>query len=64
MADPDLQIRGVPGHPDPDIRGEGTRRKKKKIGSALRASLWSKIRAPGPSPGSATVLSMFYIQKM
>ena len=23
VVDPDLQIRGVPGHPDPDIRGGG-----------------------------------------
>ena len=23
MADPDLQIRGGPGHPDPEIRGGG-----------------------------------------
>ena len=29
VADPDLQIRGVPGDPDPDIRGAGSSLKKK-----------------------------------
>ena len=28
VADPDLQIRGGPGHPDPEIRGEGLVSKK------------------------------------
>ena len=37
---------GVPGHPDPEIRKEGTRSKKKtKKVSALRASVWSKNNA-------------------
>ena len=47
MADPDLQIRGERGvgacHPHPDISGGGGRGSvsKKKIFSALRASVWS-----------------------
>ena len=28
VADPDLQIRGEPGHPDPDITGGGNGLKK------------------------------------
>ena len=50
VTDPDLQIRGggVGGggsHPDPEIRGGGAGPGlKKKLFSALRASLWSKIR--------------------
>ena len=35
---PDLQIRGESGHPDPEIKGGGA---KKKIVSALWASVWS-----------------------
>ena len=57
MADLDLQIRGVPGHPNPDIRGGAV---SKKIFLALWASVWSKNMGgggaglPGPSPGSIT----------
>ena len=44
VTDPDLQIGGGGGgHPDPEIRGGGPGLKKK-LFSALRASLWSKIR--------------------
>ena len=55
MVDPDVQIRGGgggAGHPDPEIRG-GTSLKKK-IFSALWASVWSKNKNVGPCPGSAT----------
>ena len=56
VADPDPQIRWGGGHPDPEIRG-GQSLKKKRI-SALRASVWSKNKVrrgpPGPSPVSAT----------
>ena len=57
VADPDLQIRKgrVPGHPDPDIRGDPGSPKNYFL--ALRASVWSKnMEGPGPlgpSPGSA-----------
>ena len=53
MEDPDLQIRGGGGHPDPEIRGTVS----KNIFSTLRASVLSKNKGggpPGPSPGSAT----------
>ena len=59
MADPDLQIRGRGGHPDPEIRGD---RSQKKFFSALWTSFWSKNMggrgggAPGPYPGSTTEL--------
>ena len=64
MADPDLQIRGSGeggerggGHPDPEIRGKGT----------LQASVvWSKNKGgsgpPGPSPGFATVLFLYFCE--
>ena len=46
MADPDLQIREGPGHPDPEIRrGAGLQ----KNFSALRALVWSNNR-PGSLP--------------
>ena len=32
VADPDLQIREGPSHPDPEIRGGGRQSPKKKIG--------------------------------
>ena len=49
MVDPDLQIRGGPGHPDPEIRegrggGGGV---VSKIFSALRPSVWSKNKREG-----------------
>ena len=40
LADPDLQIREGPGHPDPEIREIG--QSKKNFFSALRATDWSK----------------------
>ena len=40
MADPDLQIKGEPGQPDPEIR----RSVLKNFFSALQASVWSKIK--------------------
>ena len=60
MVDPDLQIRGLGGvgwggHPHPEIRQAGL--KKKKFFLALQASVWSKnkrgtraIRAPPLDP--------------
>ena len=45
VVDPDLQIRGVPGHPDPDIRGGGVVSKKTFL--ALWASVWSKNMGGG-----------------
>ena len=57
VADPDPQIRGGGGHPDPEIRGGGP--VSKIFFSALRASVWSKLKiswGAGPSPRSATVL--------
>ena len=47
VADADLQIRGRGGG-----RGDWSH---KKFFSALRASVWSINKDPGPSPGSATV---------
>ena len=57
-ADPDLQIREGPGHPDPEM-GVGRGQSEKKIFSALQASVWSNNKGaspppPGPSPGSTT----------
>ena len=58
VADPDLQIRGEPGHPDPEITG-GERSQKKlfqpfgpQFGLTIRGGGggWSG----GPSPGSIT----------
>jgi len=46
VADPDLQIREGPGHPDP---GEGGL-SPKKIFSALRASVWSNNKGGGAGP--------------
>ena len=58
MADPDLQMGGRGGHPDPEIRGGGS---PKKLFSALWASVWSKNKGRGggvgPSPGSTTELA-------
>ena len=55
VADPDLQIKGGLGHPDP-VRGRAIL---KNLFLALRASVWykKKIRGagpPGPFPGSTT----------
>ena len=48
MPDPYLEIRGGPGHPDPEIRWEGGR--SPNFFSALWASVWSKIKGGGPPP--------------
>ena len=54
MADPDRQIKGggggggVPGHPDPEIRGRGA--VSKKIFSALWASVCSKNKRGARAP--------------
>ena len=59
VADPDLQIGGGRGHPDPEIGGGGSL---KRIFSLLFGPQFGlKIRGrggqapPGPSPGSSTV---------
>ena len=36
VADPDLKIRGEPGHPDPEIRGGGSQKKSFFCPSGLR----------------------------
>ena len=54
MADPDLQIRERPGHPDPEIGGDPV---SKFFFRPFRPQFGLKIRggggAPGSSPGSA-----------
>ena len=45
MTDPDLQIRGEPGHPGPEIRGGGF---SKNFFSAVRVSVWSKNKGALP----------------
>ena len=47
MTDPDLQIRGEPGHPGPEIRGGGV---SKNFFRPFGPQFGLKIR--GPSPGS------------
>ena len=59
VADPDLQIRGGPGHPDPEIR-EGGGTISKKIFPALLASVWSKNKGLGPSLGSAAACLHYF----
>ena len=58
VADPDLQIKGGLGHPDPVIGGKGRGDLKKSFFSPSGLSLVkNKIRGagpPGPSPGSTT----------
>ena len=56
VADPDLQIRGWPGHPDPEMRGrDGGLGLKKFFFPPFRPQFGLKIRGgPCPSPGSAT----------
>ena len=58
VTDPHLQIRGGPGHPDPDIRwvgaGVGVSGLKKKTFLALRASVWSKNKRWGGGGGVAS----------
>ena len=48
-GDPDLQIRGRPGHPEPEITGEG-RGIKKKFFRPFGPQFGLKIRGAGP-PG-------------
>ena len=59
VADPHLQIRGEPGHPDPEITGEGGgggQRSQKKNVSALWASVWSNNWGGGGVGGAAPPL--------
>ena len=48
VPDPDLEIRGGGGYPDPGISGGGGLQK---YVSALRALVWSKNRGAGPCDG-------------
>ena len=61
MADPDLQIRGGGGHPDPEITGGGLQ---KDFFFALRASFWSKNKggpgAPRTPPLDSPLSSIFF----
>ena len=50
VTDSDLQIRGEPSHPDPEIKGGG--RLKKNV-SALWASVWSNNQKGGGGLGGA-----------
>ena len=51
MPNPDLEITGGPGHPDPEIRkGGGGGTVSQIFFSALRASVWSKNKEGGPGP--------------
>ena len=53
MADPELQIRGGPGHLDPEIEeGEGGGGTYKNFCLALWASVWSKNGGGGGTPGA------------
>ena len=59
VADPDLQIRGEPGHQHPDIRGGGGSGLNKNFFRPFGRQLGPKIRGAGvgppvPYPGSAT----------
>ena len=57
-ADPHLQITGQPGHPDPEIKGGGTRSQKKKLFPPFWPHSGKKVGGtapPGPSPGSPLV---------
>ena len=46
VTDSDLQIRGEPSHPDPEITGGGGRSQKKNV-SALWATVWSNNQGGG-----------------
>ena len=48
VPNPDLEIRGGGGHPDPGISGGAGLQK---YVSALRALVWSKNRGAGPCDG-------------
>ena len=57
VADPDLKIRGEPGHLDPEIRGGVS---KKKFFLPFGPQIGLKIRdGRGPSAGSATAHALF-----
>ena len=53
VVDPDLQIRGVPGHPDPDIRGGGGWSPKKHFwpfGPQSGLKIWGGGQVPQAPP--------------
>ena len=68
VPDPDLEIRGGPGHPDPYIRGEGRGGLvSKKNFLALQASVWFKNRggvAPWAPPLDPPLMAKLYILKL
>ena len=43
MSDPGLEIRGGPGHPDPEIVGVG-------VGAGFGLSVWAKNKGRGSAP--------------
>ena len=53
VTDPDVQISGGRGYPDPEIRGGGVR--SLKFGLEIKGSP-RPPRPPGSFPGSATVI--------
>ena len=57
VTDPDLRIRGEPGHPDPEITGRG--RSQKMFFWPFGSQFGLKIR--GPSPESATAVRIVEI---
>ena len=55
VADSELQIRGEPGHTDPEIKGGGGGDGlKKKMFQPFGPQFGLTIRGGGPSPGSTT----------
>ena len=62
MPNPDLEITGGPGHPDPEItKGGGGGTVSKIVFSALRASVWSKNREGARAPTLDPPLSMIVL---
>ena len=55
VADPDLQIRGRGGHPDPEIKGGGWSQKNlfRPFGPQFGLKIRGAAGPPGTSPGSA-----------
>ena len=60
VPDPDIEISGGPGHPDPKIRGGGEACLPKEFFWPFGPQFGPKIRGGGvgPSPGFATVIRL------